>query len=601
MNTSRIEIGKLILYLALACALVSTYHQISSRHSKVHFYDVKLSAYDGTTQDIQIPYSASSYYQEISISGKFKLEGQIPLKWSIIPDDCLMELEINSTLQKDLKIPFCDTNLGETLNLVGLKTGENSFKAQIRDLPAPKGKGKVGFRMSPSHSDGIFAFSKLVLALASILFGYCLIKLLQFIKLNLNKWESLTALAILSGGIFSRLYYFSITGVEQRAHDHLSHLDYVNYILNNWSIPPASAGWELHQPPLYYFLSAIELKLSSFFGLIASSNLLVIKSSSLLISFLIFLGLVLFVLYEARDQKNKLINIISLSLPAFLPGILFTSTRLNNDVLSNFLALVFIITLLSFWRHKQTRHLYILSLISILFFWTKLSSVVYIFSGFIVLLWMLRKNELPVKHFFLAGLILIAGSSPLVALRLNEKDTERILKLGNLEPDKRLRIDNKISNFIKFNPQRIIKEAQNTTYDNTLSRKNFWEFLFKSAVVGEFKINEDARFFAKFALLGLLMITTTLPFACYGFYRYKTTDLLYPNLILLLVLPLSLLTYRILFPYACNQDFRFIAPIVFPATILISRLDSRNHLVIGFLVLGSSLLALATLGFLFSI
>jgi tetratricopeptide (TPR) repeat protein len=41
--------------------------------------------------------------------------------------------------------------------------------------------------------------------------------------------------------------------------DAKEHLDYISYIQTHQTLPGASAGWEMHQPPLYYWLAATVL------------------------------------------------------------------------------------------------------------------------------------------------------------------------------------------------------------------------------------------------------------------------------------------------------------------------------------------------------
>ncbi len=43
--------------------------------------------------------------------------------------------------------------------------------------------------------------------------------------------------------------------------DWSGHVDYIRYVATNWRVPVATEGWEMFQPPLYYFLSAIVYKL----------------------------------------------------------------------------------------------------------------------------------------------------------------------------------------------------------------------------------------------------------------------------------------------------------------------------------------------------
>ncbi|MBM3989944.1 MAG: hypothetical protein FJ298_02940 [Planctomycetes bacterium] len=63
------------------------------------------------------------------------------------------------------------------------------------------------------------------------------------------------AIALVSIALGALFWNNRALGVEQ-GFDALGHLDYVEHVYRTWSVPYADQGWEMYQPPLYYFAAA---------------------------------------------------------------------------------------------------------------------------------------------------------------------------------------------------------------------------------------------------------------------------------------------------------------------------------------------------------
>lgn len=104
-----------------------------------------------------------------------------------------------------------------------------------------------------------------------------------------------------------------------RGFDALNHLDYINYLRTNHSIPMAHEGWELYQPPLYYFL------------LFPITNPFLIR----FFNGFVFIGLLIAVfLFFNKITKNTFLAIISIVIIASLPVVIYSLPTISNELFS---------------------------------------------------------------------------------------------------------------------------------------------------------------------------------------------------------------------------------------------------------------------------
>jgi tetratricopeptide (TPR) repeat protein len=113
------------------------------------------------------------------------------------------------------------------------------------------------------------------------------------------------------------------------------HLIYVQYIMQNKALPLADQGWETHQPPLYYVISAAALGL---LGLATADTeaVMVLRVLSAL-AVLVQVGLVaasLRIVFPGRPGRQ----LIGVVLAAFLPVHFYMAHYLSNDLLAELFA-----------------------------------------------------------------------------------------------------------------------------------------------------------------------------------------------------------------------------------------------------------------------
>lgn len=120
-----------------------------------------------------------------------------------------------------------------------------------------------------------------------------------------------------------------------RGFDAGSHLEYVNFLKNNWRIPLAYEGWELYQPPLYYFLITF---VSSPIG---------IK----VIGFLLW-SLLALTSYKFFQKKINDINVslIGTFITSSLPVVLYLTYTISNEFFSGVLISITLVYYVSFYK-----------------------------------------------------------------------------------------------------------------------------------------------------------------------------------------------------------------------------------------------------------
>jgi hypothetical protein len=115
--------------------------------------------------------------------------------------------------------------------------------------------------------------------------------------------------------------------------DAIEHLKYIKYILTHHSLPLPTSGWQMYQPPLFYLLSAVVIKLANLF-LPLTKMIYAIK----LIPFLSGLGQILISYFAARlvFRDQPISQMIVIVFTALIPMNIYCSHYLSNESLSAF-------------------------------------------------------------------------------------------------------------------------------------------------------------------------------------------------------------------------------------------------------------------------
>ena len=192
------------------------------------------------------------------------------------------------------------------------------------------------------------------------------------------------------------------------------HIQYVNYILKNLSIPRAGDGWEMFQPPFFYLSSAGIFRLASYILPPETANY-----SIRLIPFVSGIGQICLAYAASRMlfPKNSVRQMITIAISAILPMNIYMSHYISNESLSALLmGFSLILTIRILMQNSVTFLTFIFLGVSLgLSLLTKFTSFLFMPVIFLVLIYELVCNS---KHS--AGEILkILGSMLLVIFSLS--------------------------------------------------------------------------------------------------------------------------------------------------------------------------------------
>ncbi|HEX4653309.1 MAG TPA: glycosyltransferase family 39 protein [Candidatus Udaeobacter sp.] len=132
--------------------------------------------------------------------------------------------------------------------------------------------------------------------------------------------------------------------------DAQEHLKYIDYIQTHWSLPLPTDGWEMYQPPLYYFSAAVILLFCKL-SINDPSSVVILRALGAFFgiaqSVLVFLTLRL--LFPARTA------LIGLLIAAFLPMHFYLAHYVTNEVLTATLATLTLYLCLRLLKNKAPR------------------------------------------------------------------------------------------------------------------------------------------------------------------------------------------------------------------------------------------------------
>lgn len=561
---------KKIALLVIIISLVSVY--LLNKISIVP-YDIELrNISSGEIKKIkELPFyeeSGNLTDNEYVFTGKINLSIFSKRFLHITPDNCLTQIKINGNnvpISPD-KEKLCNYREGvdiETLDY--LKNGPNEFEITIKDYG-----GKYGLNIGNAPMDIIYIVL-LILSLPVFLLPFFLL-LNYLLPDNLNKNKFLIILILTATAL--RIFYLSYTDYNLRTHDVDGHIDYINYISVNHSLPNADQCWQCYQPPAYYIMGALVSRISQFINLNQNFGLQIF---SLFLSFL-------FLIFSIKTAKeilpdNKLL-LVATSIILFLPSGIIHSIRIGNDSLYYaFYALGFYFVI-KWYRKENKKDFYIASLFSALSILTKSSGLI-LASIFIisVLYKFIKTNERKalLKMILVLAIILIitfalAFYKPLSNLKSNRSGD---LFVGNIKSlNGALMVKNELKNYLRFDKNTYFKDPFSYTWEDKGGRQYYWNFLLKTSQFGEFEFNafKYAPSLAKY--INIISLGTILFFLIsllLLFFKENLKNIKNLNFVLIISIILSLVAsiiMRIRLPYSSTGDFRYIFPIIVPFSIL---------------------------------
>lgn len=358
-------------------------------------------------------------------------------------------------------------------------------------------------------------------------------------------------------GTFLRIYYMLITPYNVRGYDTEEHIQYIRYVVRTFQLPDLHAGWETHQPPLYYFLTGAWVKLGLLLGRSTAALSDDIRMFSLLLSLaaLVLAAWIALMLFPKPSQRTQ--AGIFLLVPAFLPGLVFFSGRISNDVLVYPLLLLWLGLFIRWMRQPSENRWFVASIALAFALLTKMSAAPLVPA---MALTMLFRNTLPsrtkVKLLVILGVTLAIIAGWQVVLRSISGYADFLLVSGSGDIVKGLYVKVKFMNYLTFNPLIILQQPFATPWFPGPFRDGFWEYFFRSSFTGEWSFPRTIWLNRSMVLLGM----AALPVAAMGLWTtWKKPKAHAPAFAAMFVFLCAFLVFfHLRFPCACLQDFRYV-------------------------------------------
>lgn len=547
-------IKKIIKAPELYCVLLLVVGVILCNVLQIKVKNVVLTQ-NGVQQEIALP-----LLEKLGNGAVFKVSFDVeqkinsPFEMRVVPDDCAEVVTINGKAEYLGDINgHCDYVGGFTLpdsTISKHRNGlTNHFEFKIRN-----GGGSAGITVFPKEKTPVYSLVRgFTFALLAILF------LFLARRFGLSKWLCLLVLI----GVSIRCLFFAVTPYTDYANDVDGHVAYVRYIAENVAIPDKNSCWTCYHPPVYYTMAVPSLKIAEWTGVPGTSGLQIF---SLVLSVLtLFLGLLLI----RHVLKGRALGLAA-TLWTLWPILIMIAPRIGNDQMFIFLHVFCMWAGINYLEKGRGKYLILAAIATAMAYWTKSTAIVTlgVFSLFAVSGYFLNARSLrPTKSEVFAWI--------LFALTLIGIITQKLLTgselVGNVNAlNHRLMVGNDFANYVYFDLESYLKNPFTSAWNDSLGRQYFWNYALKSSLFGEFNLinTHAARVLASIigtSLLGLLV------YAIRGLWNMK---LAVKDLILLLngiAFIAALMSFRMMAPYACSNDFRYVVPALLSLVVFVAK------------------------------
>jgi hypothetical protein len=385
-------------------------------------------------------------------------------------------------------------------------------------------------------------------------------------------------------GALLRCFFCAATPYTTYSNDVDGHVSYVQFVLEKHAIPGVDDCWTCYHPPVYYVASSPSFVLGEWLGISGTSGLQVF--SSLLSVATLFFGL----LFLRSFLSGGALNIASL-LWIFWPLMLLVSPRIGNDQMFYMMHVLCLWSGANYLKEGRGKYLIVAVVVTALAIWTKTTGVVtlgtlllFASCGYVMNARSLKPTKSEVVAWVLLLLLLVG-----VVLQklLGEADL-----VGNASGlNSRLGVGNEAFNYIFFDLKSYMTHPYTSAWNTEWGREFFWNYSFKSAMFGEFElvrtpVGRTLATLMSACFLGLVV------YAARGFWKTRLNVMHWILLLQTMAFFAALMVLRIKVPFACSNDFRYIAPAVlgfvpFVGLGIFTKNGSTKWKVLGFgLVLG---------------
>jgi hypothetical protein len=537
----------------------------------------------GYTSPVVMPWSFGEISTGNRLTVQLPLHWFSPRRWNIIPDDRLTALKVNGQ-----PVPLDGVRPG------GLTDWRRGFDIDLSPW-LHSGDNQLEFTVDNWFADGGILLRPLPGWLTPLLAASLLPWLLALARLfRLRRSQTW----ILGAALLVLACYWGETSWMTRNYDVLrydstGHLGYVGYVAHHLKLPPLSDGWEYFQPPLYYVIGAALWRWVEWLGLPPAEAL-----QGLALAFwLVFLAASAATLRIGLRRSPAALGLATAALALWPSGVIH-GLRLGNDPPFYAAAAVATWFMLRWWRGGRPRHLYGMALAIAAALLCKTSAGALIAAAAVLIgLRLLRHHRWRLRRAWgeslAAAAIMLAGIGLSLARSLwywwhGQIASWLIGNIGTL--DANLRVPQGFRYFIPLDVPVFLTSPWLETRDDATGRANFWNFLLRSSLSGEFQFDGHLQRLIAWGWGGLLLGLLFLLLARLRSLRWAPAPLWRetPWIALSLLWLASVLGLRIKYPFSCEADFRFVLPVLVPFLIACVRNGGTARAMLGLIAAGSA-------------
>jgi hypothetical protein len=558
--------------LSLSLALWAVFPHLDAQEKLAH----------GRNDSVEMPWRFNEVSNGNQLSVRLKANWLTPRRWNITPDDRLTALSVNGQA-----VPL------DTVPAGGLSDWRNGFVIDLSPW-LHQGDNQIDFTVDNYYLSGGIALRPQagwrVLLLAGGLLPWLLALSRAF---GLRRSQT----AILGGALLLIACYWAATPWTLRNHDvgyygETGHLAYVGYVAEHLALPRPDRGWEYFQPPLYYAVGALAWRWAQWLNLPVPETLQALA----LVFWLVFLTASAATLRLGLRRSPAVLGLATAALALWPSGIMH-GLRLGNDPPLYAAAAVATWFMLRWWRSGRSSHAYGMALAIAMALLCKTSAVALLAAAAALLLLRLLGGsnrgrawiQAATASAIMAAGVLLGLARGLWYWAHGQTPSWLIGNITSLDPS--LRVPNQIRYFLPLDIPVFLTTPWADTRNDATGRANIWNFLLRSSLSGEFNFDGVLKRWIALAwgvlllwLLGLLLLRLSrVRFSLAALWREM------PLTLLSLSWLASLLAVRIVYPFACEEDFRFVLPLLLPFVIACARHGRLARLLLSATTLGSVL------------
>ena len=373
----------------------------------------------------------------------------------------------------------------------------------------------------------------------------------------------LMGITVLIGGII-RVAYFQKYGIMVFQHDWHGHIEFIEYVAQNWNLPSIPMkSLEFPQQPLYYFITGGLYSILIEVGLNHDNALYGIGYFSLFCS-------MVFLLYSYRLMgiltDNRWVQLVAIIFIALTPSIVYLSARINNDSLVMTLSVISIYYSIKSYQAGFQQGFFVALIAVSLLFLTKVSASsieLLLFALLLVAYYQSSKSkENAIKKqlywYGLVGIFLLTFTLLRVYMPLEESS---FYLVNSAKYPKQTIEALDFSYFASFNIIDLITAGQSHVFGKDSIRHSFLTYQYGTMFFGEsnyaYFVNKHPSLFIMMQSVLLLGLIYLIGFVAY-FINLRHEPLLHKILFGVLFINFMLIIkFLLMYPSICNTDFRY--------------------------------------------